>query len=225
MAGDFTLKQFEQEDFFKTQDISPKGNKQALDLGAGHGLQTVSLVNLGFQVTAVDFNNQLLSELEKNTAGKNVSIVNDDIRNVNRFKNLQPELIICWGDTLTHLPDRTEVAAFLDNCISILSPGGKLLLSFRDYSTQPEGMRIEIPVKSDKGRELTCILEYGAFYVTVTDVLKEKVSGKWIESKSSYQKTRVSPTEIQRILQLKGLKILYGHSEKGINVIIAQHKN
>jgi 2-polyprenyl-3-methyl-5-hydroxy-6-metoxy-1,4-benzoquinol methylase len=35
----------------------------AIDLGCGHGLQSISLANLGFCVKAVDFNTQLLHHL------------------------------------------------------------------------------------------------------------------------------------------------------------------
>src|SRR5687767_10244115 len=63
MVGDFTQKQLEQQDYFITHQIFPTGNKIAFDLGAGHGLQTISLARLGFDVRAVDFNTQLLNEL------------------------------------------------------------------------------------------------------------------------------------------------------------------
>lgn len=59
MAGDFTEKQQEQQNFFTAHSILPRLNMIAFDLGAGHGLQSVSLANLGFSVTAIDFNTQL----------------------------------------------------------------------------------------------------------------------------------------------------------------------
>jgi len=63
--------------------MTPSSSTGAIDLGAGHGLQTVSLVNLGFNVTAVDFNDQLLQELEINSANR-ATIVKDDL---SRFLN------------------------------------------------------------------------------------------------------------------------------------------
>ena len=56
MVGNFSEKQQTQEDFFIRNGITPKGNKVAIDIGAGNGLQSISLAKLGFEVIAVDFN-------------------------------------------------------------------------------------------------------------------------------------------------------------------------
>jgi 2-polyprenyl-3-methyl-5-hydroxy-6-metoxy-1,4-benzoquinol methylase len=40
--------------------------RSAIDLGAGYGIQSIALANLGFRVRAVDFNRQLLEELSVN---------------------------------------------------------------------------------------------------------------------------------------------------------------
>src|SRR5689334_15175362 len=65
MVGDFTEKQQEQERFFLVNDITPHFSKIAFDLGCGHGLQAISLANLGFDVRAIDFNQRLLDELRE----------------------------------------------------------------------------------------------------------------------------------------------------------------
>ena len=52
MLGDFDEKQKEQENFFWRNGIKPVSRKVAFDLGAGNGLQAISLAKLGFAVTA-----------------------------------------------------------------------------------------------------------------------------------------------------------------------------
>src|SRR5688500_4284120 len=56
MVGDFTYKMKEQKQFFVENGIEPKSTKVAIDLGAGHGLQSIGLAQCGYRVTAVDLN-------------------------------------------------------------------------------------------------------------------------------------------------------------------------
>src|SRR5688500_9210517 len=81
MTGDFETKQKEFQNFLKDNAIIPSSTEIAIDLGAGHGLQSVPLAKLGFNVIAIDFNKQLLGELKVNGKGLNIELVNDDLRN------------------------------------------------------------------------------------------------------------------------------------------------
>jgi hypothetical protein len=200
MVGDVAARQQEFLNFLVAHKIAPAATGIALDLGAGHGLQTVPLARQGFAVTAVDFNDQLLQALAQNTCGLPVTILRDDIRQVNRFATLMPELIICWGDTLTHLDSCEDIAAFLQNACSMLTPGGLPLLSFRDYSTPLTGDSRFISVKSDDTRILTCMLDYEPDTVRVTDLLHEKTPDGWVQRVSSYQKVRIAPAEVIGLL-------------------------
>jgi 2-polyprenyl-3-methyl-5-hydroxy-6-metoxy-1,4-benzoquinol methylase len=102
MTGDFNTKCIEFKSFLSENLIKPSGNKVALDLGAGHGLQSIPLAEIGFQVFAIDFNQKLLDELNLNAKDLDVTVINDDIRKIETFAN-KPELIVCCGDTLSHL--------------------------------------------------------------------------------------------------------------------------
>lgn len=103
MTGNFGEKQVSQQHFFHTNAIVPNASKVAIDLGAGHGLQSVSLAKLGFAVHAVDFNQQLLQELRSNTNGLSVTVIKDEIINFLEHTSLEAEVITCMGDTLIHL--------------------------------------------------------------------------------------------------------------------------
>ncbi|MGN6510146.1 MAG: class I SAM-dependent methyltransferase, partial [Chitinophaga sp.] len=96
MTGNFEAKQQEQEDYFTRKHITPSGSRVAIDLGAGHGLQTISLANLGFTVFAVDFNQHLLSELNARAKGLPVRTILANLANTAQYA-METELITCMG--------------------------------------------------------------------------------------------------------------------------------
>ncbi len=207
MAGDFETKQNEFLTFLREQGVYPSTTKIAIDLGAGHGLQTVPLTTLGFKVLAVDFNQQLLDELKENAKGLSVDVINEDIRRVRQLGHYQPELILCCGDTLAHLESKGEVEQLIKDISATLVKGGMLLLSFRDYSEPLTGNSRFIPVKSDDTRILTCILDYEEHSVTVTDLLYEKTTSGWLQKVSAYKKVRLTTAFVTQLLEANSLHI------------------
>jgi 2-polyprenyl-3-methyl-5-hydroxy-6-metoxy-1,4-benzoquinol methylase len=224
MTGDFEVKQREFQQFLIDNNVLPASSKIAIDLGAGHGIQSVALAHTGFTVKAIDFNKQLLDELRNNSKGSAIDIIEDDIRNIKEYAGLEPELIICWGDTITHLDSKQEVEKFItDNCDTLIK-GGKFMVSFRDYSNELTGDNRFIPVKSDADKILTCFLEYGKEYIRVTDLLYSKTETGWEQKVSSYNKVRILPGEMVRLLQLNGMNILYDQPMNRMTTIIAVKK-
>lgn len=224
MIGDFDQKSLEFQNFLESNDIFPTSTKVAIDLGAGHGIQSVAMKNLGFDVTAVDFSSQLLEELNTNCKGQ-VTTVEADIREVGKQRALNPELIVCCGDTITHLENKSEVTKLIEACSQTLIDGGRLILSFRDYSDQLGDQQRFIPVKSDQTRILTCILEYGREKVKVTDLLYEKSGQQWNQKVSSYEKVRVNPTEIRKAIENCGMQVLFNEQINRMETIIAKKLN
>ncbi len=222
MAGDFEIKQKDFQEFLKINRVFPTRTKVALDLGAGHGIQSVALAMCGFNVTAIDFNKQLLHELNINSKTLHVEIIEDDIRSVKNYTKLQPELIVCCGDTLTHLENKSEIKRFIEDCTTALIANGKLILSFRDYSKELKDDDRFIPVKSDNEKILTCFLEYQPELVKVTDLLYERKEEGWLQKVSSYNKVRVSSNEIEEILKENGLKVIFNKPVQRLQTIIAE---
>jgi SAM-dependent methyltransferase len=220
MTGDFQTKNIDFKNFLINNFVKPSSNKIAIDLGAGHGLQSIPLAEVGFQVIAIDFNQQLLDELKINARDLDVRVINDDIKKVETFAD-KPELIVCCGDTLSHLDNKTEVKSFIANIAKSLDKNGKLILSFRDYSNKLTGNERFIPVKSDDSKILTCFLDYEDDFVNVTDLLYEKTNDDWKQKVSTYKKVRLLTNEIVGHLEGNGMTIKFNQIVNRLTTIIA----
>jgi len=220
MAGDFQVLQQKQEALFSDLGIVPHMSGTAIDLGAGHGLQSVSLANLGFSVTAIDFSSQLIGELRENGKGLPITAINGNLLDVTKYDNPKPEIIVCCGDTLTHLDSLEEIECLIRDCTGILPVGGKIVLSFRDYSTEPTGAVKFIPVKSDDKQILTCCLAYELHKVAVYDLLHYKTETGWHQKVSGYRKLRLSPPYVALLLENSGFTITVNRVINGMVYIM-----
>lgn len=222
MTGNFDSKNQEFKKFLINNGVKPQTNKIAIDLGAGHGLQSIPLAELGFQVLAVDFNQQLIDELKTNSNGLTITTKIDDIKNVIDFFTDKPELIVCCGDTISHLDNKNEIEKFITDISNSLDKNGKLILSFRDYSYSLTDTNRFIQVKSDETKILTCILDYENEFINVTDLLHEKTNDGWIQKVSSYKKVRLITNEIVELLQKNNFEIEFNDIVNRLTTIIAK---
>ncbi len=205
--GDYSTAKNTFIEFCSNQQIIPSKNKKAIDLGAGNGIQSLAMADLGYEVMAIDFSKELLNELENRKENKPIDIHYGDIRDSGIYNGLSPELIVCAGDTLAHLDTFKELEQLILDAYHALIGEGRLVLAFRDYSNELLGSDRFIPVKSDGQKILTCILEYFNDRVRVTDLLHEKTDGEWIQKVSSYFKLRITREQIVELMTKAGFKI------------------
>jgi len=222
MCGDFETNVAEFEGFLMQNNLSANYDREALDLGAGHGIQTKALFNQGFVVTALDGNKKLLFDLSMNVLSSRILTIHADIVEFLKENTRRFDLILCWGDTLLHLENKTDVNTFFRNAEKCLNKGGKIILSFRNYEHALIGVNRFIPVKNDSDRILTCFLEYSDEFVFVTDLIHLKKGDKWTQKASSYKKLRMGKSEIQQILSDFNFNVLRESSFKGMTAIVAE---
>ncbi len=179
----------------------------AVDLGAGFGLHAIPMAKAGFSVTAIDTCQVLLDELRSLAGALPIDIVNDDLLNFRSHAKAPLDVVLCAGDTLTHLPSVSSVERLLIDVSESLAVGGMFAATFRDYASRTrEGDTRRILVRRDEQRILTCFLEYGPQSVTVHDLLTERNEGRWVQRVSSYPKLRLAPDWVEARLQSSGLK-------------------
>jgi 2-polyprenyl-3-methyl-5-hydroxy-6-metoxy-1,4-benzoquinol methylase len=118
--------------FFQAQDAvrwieqvggSLGAKTRVLDLGCGHGVFGAQLVKRGCPVTFADEEQGLLPEIA-NAPFRRINLDRDDVTALGEY-----DLVIC-SNVLEHLAKPKQ---FLDSVHSILSPAGKLYLSWTNW--------------------------------------------------------------------------------------------
>ena len=184
--------------------LLPRGTRRAVDLGAGFGAHSIPLARRGFEVLAIDSSAELLDELRMLAAGMTVQAVQADMTRFRSHLSGPPEVVLCMGDTLTHLYDQRAIEALFADIAATIAPGGEFVCSFRDYTTPLEGERRFLAVKSDAERILTCFLEYEDGHVNVHDLVHERDGRGWRQRVSAYRKLRLAPEWVSAALDRAG---------------------
>ena len=209
-------------EFFSTYIISPQDNRVAIDLGAGCGFQSVPLALLGFSVTVVDFCQPLLDELRIHAGSLSIETIRSDFLYYSSWAGRHPALIICMGDTLTHLQSLMEVKDLIRQCYRELNPGGRLVFTLRDYSREPDGAVVMIPVLRDKDRIFLCRLEYHKEKCAVQDILYHRRQGLWERTSGKYEKIRIAPGTLIHMLADAGFAIESSSEDKEMIMVIVR---
>ncbi len=209
MQGGWDAKAVAARSLFETLGVS---GETAVDLGAGTGYQSIPLAELGFEVVAIDSSAEMLAQLSTRADRLAVKVVRDDIANFGAHVRTAPNLIVCMGDTLSHLPTHESVAELLAATWETLAAGGVLVLSFRGGVDLPESNGRFLPIRSDDDRIFTCFIEeVDADYMRVHDVLHTRSDRGFIQQVSSYNKLRLDPAGISA--QLDQLGFVETHRE------------
>ncbi len=183
----------------------------AVDLGCGPGFQTIALAELGFSpVIGIDTSAELLDELRSHVGNLPVRAEKADLRDLPIIVQTgQATVIVCMGDTLTHLPDRRDVSTLFGSVFDRLRSGGVFVITYRDLTRQLFGTDRFIPVRSDENKIMTCFLEFeNQDSVVVHDLVYMRQDSGWSFNKSSYRKLRLGIAWIREELSRAGFAIL-----------------
>jgi SAM-dependent methyltransferase len=193
-----------------------------VDLGAGFGMHCIPMARAGARVIAVDTSAQLLAELKRLAGDLPITTVHDDLLSFRTHLTEKASAVLCMGDTLTHLPEHTNVDFLVQEVAEALASGGHFLLSFRDYSEPLLDDQRFIPVRSDERRILTCFLEYEEDTVVVHDILHERGGDAWDTKVSSYRKLRLSTDRVTSSLESFGFDVRSESGPRGMVRIVAR---
>ena len=223
ICGGCELKFEENRKFFQSSGIRPALSGVAVDLGAGSGFQSIPLSQAGFKVFAIDLSHDLLAELKSHARGLSIATVEDNLLNFTEHVPRNIELIVCMGDTITHLQTHDEVQILLEDAAEVMEANGRLLLGFRDLTAELKNLDRFIAVRSDSKNIFTCFLEYEKNHVKVHDIIHEKTGEQWVMRKSYFRKLRISPQWMSDCLLKTGFSVEKINIDNGMITIIARN--
>jgi SAM-dependent methyltransferase len=195
-----------------------------LDLGAGSGAHTLALLAQGKHVTAVDFDTALVAELRSAAAehAARLTLHEDELVKIVRDARTEIwDVILCAGDTLTHLPSVADIAELMRESARHLAKGGRFALQYRDSTGfSAQGVARFLEVARDSRRTLHCLLEpLDAEHLRVTDIVTEVTTDGPRTRLSDYVKLRLTPERLVGLAEPAGLSLDHQVVEAGMTTL------
>lgn len=112
-----------------------EGKENILDLAAGTGNYSIELSKHGFNVVAVDLDEEMIRKIEaKNEKEKtNVKPYKLDMKNIDELKKYEFDAIICIGNSLVHLDNHGEIKDALEKMYNLLNDDGIVIIQIVNY--------------------------------------------------------------------------------------------
>jgi cyclopropane fatty-acyl-phospholipid synthase-like methyltransferase len=120
---------------FLKQVLPYKGAK-VLDVGCAVGDLAFALTHFGFPTWAFDFDPQMIQIAQKTKQEDSMFPVFErlDMRLIDeRYPESYFDTVICFGNTLVHLLNETDIRKFIQAAFKVLSPEGKLTIQILNY--------------------------------------------------------------------------------------------
>jgi SAM-dependent methyltransferase/NTP pyrophosphatase (non-canonical NTP hydrolase) len=223
MVGGAVAAEAEATKLFSKMGLTRRLGGKALDLGCGLGFHAKVLAGLGFQVRALDLSPRMVAQTARTCEGLTVEAVEGDFGNHEAIRGAGPyEVIVCAGDTLSHLSGEDKVTELLATAARALEPGGTLVLSFRDLSRELVATDRIFTPRSSPERIMTVFLEYERDHVWVNDVFQELETEGWKTIKSRYRKLRLATERVVELLRTVGLSPGQRWESGGLTCLFAQ---
>ncbi|NQU52387.1 MAG: class I SAM-dependent methyltransferase [Bacteroidetes bacterium] len=134
---------------------------QILDIGCATGELAFKLANEGAKITGIDLNKDLLSQAigcsgfqsadsfkrESEFASSNPKFqVGNMLELETDFQLQQLDAVLCFGNTLVHLPTVELIQQMLKGVHSVLKPGGRILIQILNYDYILKEQIAELPL-------------------------------------------------------------------------------
>lgn len=135
--------------------------KKILDLAAGTGNYSIALSKMGYEVTAVDLDEEMVKKIaEKNKAeGTKTKAVVLDMNKVETLNDTF-DVVICIGNSLVHLPNKEEIESLIKKLYNMLEKDGVLIIQIVNYDRVLENNVKALPTISREDEGVTFVRNY-----------------------------------------------------------------
>ncbi|WP_432408217.1 class I SAM-dependent methyltransferase [Wukongibacter sp. M2B1] len=112
-----------------------KGKENILDLAAGTGNYSIALAKEGYNVSAVDLDEEMVKEIaaKNKKQGTDVKPYVLDMKKIDIFGDNKFDGIICIGNSLVHLDNKEEIKEILNKMYGLLRDDGVVILQIVNY--------------------------------------------------------------------------------------------
>jgi SAM-dependent methyltransferase len=207
---------------FKFMTKRFKDRKNILDLAAGTGNYSIALSKLGFNVVAVDLDEEMIRKIEAKNKEERTSVKPHklDMKNIQGLEDYQFDGIICIGNSLVHLDNMGEIKRVLEEMYKLLNDNGVVILQIVNYDRVLKNNVKELPL-IDRS-------EYGVRFIRKYDLEEGKILFKTkliIDNEKSYENcVKLYPLKSKelfnmlKVIGFKDIKLYGGFDEKEYNL-------
>ncbi|PLX68687.1 MAG: hypothetical protein C0603_05920 [Denitrovibrio sp.] len=183
-------------------EMTAKGGK-ILDVGCATGQLIRALDNIGYDVTGLEYEPQLIGYSEKTISG--------DMHNL-PFDNATYDTLVCTGNTLAHGSSVTDIANILSEFSRVLKTGGKALIQILNYDRILEKRPPQLSAIKTEDITFERHYEYEGDSIKFTG----KLIGEDVQQASSVQLCPITYKEFISAVEGAGFKIesIYGGFDK-----------
>ncbi len=142
-------------------DRELKEKDKVLDLACGTFSYGLELTKRRREVFGIDLDEYMIGRAEEKSGEFNIEFFNEDIRNINViFKDIRFKEIFCIGNSLVHLPFKSEVEDVIKKAYKILEDTGVFIISIINYDRILENKIKELPEIINKKHGIVFTREY-----------------------------------------------------------------
>ncbi|MBA7481004.1 MAG: methyltransferase domain-containing protein [Spirochaeta sp.] len=111
-----------------------KAHSSILDLACGTGNYSLSMANLGCQVTGIDLDERMIDSARAKVRDQQCRFEVGDMRRLREVcAEDEYDLVLCIGNSLAHLTGKQDIIRLLGDCLAILKQGGKLIVQIVNF--------------------------------------------------------------------------------------------
>lgn len=132
---------------FVKNGVGDLNKKQILDIGCATGELAFRIAENCADVIGIDLNEDLLRQAKRDKIHSRLKFQTGNMIELeNDFQPHQFDAVLCFGNTLVHLPTTDLIGKMLKGVFSVLKPGGKFLMQILNYDYILEDQVTELPL-------------------------------------------------------------------------------